>query len=124
MSGFVLTSMLFMHVVDDYYLLGILANLKQRSYWDERAPDPMYRYDYLVALLMHSLSWSFCIMLPAVASRGFAWNEDVTALFTFNIVVHAVTDDAKANRRKINLITDQAIHLVQILMTFFALYTC
>ena len=124
MSGFVLASMLFMHVVDDYYLQGILANLKQRSYWEEHAPDPMYRHDYLAALLMHSLSWSFCIMLPAVASRGFAWNADVTALFTFNIVVHAVVDDAKANRRKINLITDQAIHLVQILMTFFALYTC
>ena len=124
MSGFVLASMLFMHVVDDYYLQGILANLKQRSYWEEHAPDPMYWYDYLVALLMHSLSWSFCIMLPTVALRGFAWNADVTALFTFNIVIHAVVDDAKANRRKINLITDQAIHLVQILMTFFALYTC
>lgn len=123
MSGFVLASMLFMHVVDDYYLQGILANLKQRSYWEEHAPDHMYRYDYLVALLMHSLSWSFCIMLPAVASRGFAWNSDVTALFAFNIVVHTVVDDAKANRRKINLITDQAIHLVQILMTFFALNT-
>lgn len=123
MSGFVLASMLFMHVVDDYYLQGILANLKQRSYWEEHAPDLMYRYDYLVALLMHSLSWSFCIMLPTVALRGFAWNADVTALFTFNIVVHAVVDDAKANRRKINLITDQAIHLVQILMTFFVLNT-
>lgn len=123
MSGFVLASMLFMHVVDDYYLQGILANLKQRSYWEEHAPDPMYRHDYLVALLMHSLSWSFCIMLPTVALRGFAWNADVTALFTFNIVVHAVVDDAKANRRKINLITDQAIHLVQILITFFALDT-
>ena len=123
MSGFVLASMLFMHVVDDYYLQGILANLKQRSYWEEHAPDSMYRYDYLVALLMHSLSWSFCIMLPTVALRGFAWNADVTALFTFNIVVHAVVDDAKANRRKINLITDQAIHLVQILITFFALDT-
>lgn len=72
MSGFVLASMLFMHVVDDYYLQGILANLKQRSYWEEHAPDSMYRYDYLVGLLMHSLSWSFCIILPAVASRGFA----------------------------------------------------
>ena len=123
MSGFVLASMLFMHVVDDYYLQGILANLKQRSYWEEHAPDLMYRYDYLVALLMHSLSWSFCIMLPTVALRGFAWTADVTALFTFNIVVHAVVDDAKANRRKINLITDQAIHLVQILMTFFVLNT-
>lgn len=123
MSGFVLASMLFMHVVDDYYLQGILANLKRRSYWEEHAPDLMYRYDYLVALLMHSLSWSFCIMLPTVALRGFAWNADVTALFTFNIVVHAVVDDAKANRRKINLITDQAIHLVQILMTFFVLNT-
>ena len=123
MSGFILVSMLFMHVVDDYYLQGILANLKQRSYWEEHAPDLMYRYDYLVALLMHSLSWSFCIMLPTVALRGFAWNADVTALFTFNIVVHAVVDDAKANRRKINLITDQAIHLVQILMTFFVLNT-
>ena len=41
MSGFVLASMLFMHVVDDYYLQGILANLKQRSYWEERHLLPL-----------------------------------------------------------------------------------
>ena len=114
--------MVFMHIVDDYYLQGILANLKQRSYWESHAPGKMYKYDYIVALLMHGISWSFCIMLPIVISNGLIWNTDMTMFFIFNALVHSVVDNAKANQRKINLIVDQSIHMVQVLITFLALY--
>lgn len=122
MRGLIFSSMVFMHIVDDYYLQGILANLKQRSYWEVHAPDKMYKYDYIVALLMHGISWSFCIMLPIVISNGLIWNTDMTMFFIFNALVHSVVDNAKANQRKINLIVDQSIHMVQVLITFLALY--
>jgi hypothetical protein len=63
-KGFVVAWMLFMHVLDDYKLQGCLGNLKQRQFWKDHAPDRMYRFDYIVALVMHAVSWSFCIMLP------------------------------------------------------------
>ena len=122
MRGFIFSSMVFMHIVDDYYLQGILANLKQRSYWESHAPDKMYKYDYIVALLMHGISWSFCIMLPIVISNGLIWNTGHDDVFIFNALVHSVVDNAKANQRKINLIVDQSIHMVQVLITFLALY--
>lgn len=56
--------MLFCHIVDDYYLQGILASMKQKKWWQENAPDKLYEYDYLIALLMHGFSWAFMIMLP------------------------------------------------------------
>lgn len=62
--GMIILCMVFCHIVDDYYLQGILAKLKQKSYWELNAPDKKYENDYRMALLMHSISWSFMIMLP------------------------------------------------------------
>lgn len=111
---FIVLLMFFLHVVDDYYLQGWLASAKQKKYWKENAPEPMYKYDYIWALLMHSFSWSFMIMLPI----AFFMNFNVTPLFLFyfilNIAIHAVTDNLKANNLKINLWEDQLIHMLQI----------
>lgn len=111
---FIVLLMLFLHVVDDYYLQGWLASAKQKKYWKENAPQPLYKYDYIWALLMHSFSWSFMIMLPI----AFFMNFNVTPLFLIyfivNIVIHAVTDNLKANNLKLNLWEDQLIHMLQI----------
>ena len=61
--------MVFSHIVDDYYLQGKLALFKQKSWWEEKAPDEMYKHDYIVALMMHSFSWAFMIMLPIAVSH-------------------------------------------------------
>ena len=42
----VLFAMLFCHIVDDYYLQGILASMKQKSWWEANAPVPLYKNDY------------------------------------------------------------------------------
>ena len=63
-AAFVFLWMIFFHIVDDYYLQGWLASAKQKSYWEQNAPDEMYKKDYIWALIMHSFSWAFMIMLP------------------------------------------------------------
>ena len=115
---FVLLFMLFMHIVDDYYLQGILAKMKQKSWWEQNAPDRMYRYDFIPALITHALSWSFMIILPIFLAKG--WNPAwwVYLVLICNATIHAVVDHLKANRRKINLIIDQSIHLLQIVVTW------
>lgn len=119
MNGlFVLLSMAFCHIVDDYYLQGKLALFKQKSWWEEKAPDEMYKYDYIVALMMHSFSWAFTIMLPIAVSQKFQIEAVFVTMFIINTVVHAIVDDLKANKRKINLVTDQSIHIGQIIVTF------
>ena len=114
-------TMIFLHIVDDYVLQGILAQMKQKKFWEDNAPDEKYKYDYIWALIMHSFSWTFMIMLPLALSGG-----SITPLFYFffvtNMLVHGFTDDLKANRFKINLWQDQLIHMAQILITFLALY--
>ena len=42
---FILLLMIFLHIVDDYYLQGWLASAKQKSYWEQNAPDKLYKYD-------------------------------------------------------------------------------
>lgn len=110
--------MVFCHIVDDYYLQGKLASLKQKFWWEKNAPDQFYKYDYIVALMMHSFSWAFMIMLPVAVNQEFQIGSAFMAMFIINTVVHAIVDDLKANKRKINLVTDQSIHICQIVLTF------
>lgn len=113
--------MIFCHIFDDYHLQGWLASAKQKSWWEENAPDQLYKNDYLVVLLMHSFSWSFMIMLiPTIyiILFGGVWNP---VLFVGNIILHMYIDNLKANKKKINLIQDQSFHMLQIIWTWFCM---
>lgn len=117
----ILIAMIFCHIVDDYYLQGWLASAKQKSWWENNAPDELYKHDYLAALFMHSFSWTFMIMLlPTiyVVINGGVWSP---LLFISNLIIHMIVDDLKANKKKINLIQDQTVHIVQIFATWYGM---
>ena len=114
---FIILLMVFCHIVDDYYLQGWLASAKQKKYWQENAPERMYKYDYIWALIMHSFSWSFVIMFPIALIKGFDTGIPFVIAVIVNLVIHAFVDDLKANKHKINLWIDQIIHLCQIILT-------
>lgn len=115
---FILISMIFLHIIDDYKLQGILASMKQKKWWKEQKEyKSMYKYDYIIALLTHSFSWSFMVMLPIAFALGFDIDWWAIA-YIVNMIIHAVVDDLKANKFKINLVIDQSIHLVQIIVTW------
>ena len=118
----ILVLMLLGHLVADYTLQGWLADGKQKSWWEETiikkyghlVDMAKYKYDYIAALVCHALYWSIFICAPFYASSWF-----IVAVI-LNTIVHAIVDDLKANRHKINLIQDQLLHLGQILITFGA----
>lgn len=117
----ILTSMIFCHIVDDYYLQGWLASAKQKSWWEQNASDKLYKYDYIAALFMHSFSWTFMFMLVPtvyVILFGGTWYP---LLFVGNVLVHMLVDDLKANKKRINLIQDQSFHLLQIVWTWLCM---
>ena len=120
-----LLCMIFLHIIDDYKLqAGVLNCLKQKKWWrDQPEYKDLYKNDYVIGLIMHSFSWSFMIMLPIAFELylNLGW---LFLLYPINMIIHAIVDDLKANKGKINLITDQIIHIVQILITWslFILY--
>ena len=120
---FILISMIFCHVVGDYYLQGWLASAKQKKWWIENAPNDLYKNDYLMALFCHSFSWSFMIQMPILIysfyTHLFIWN---ILLFIINLIIHMFIDNLKANKLKINLIQDQIIHFIQIIMTWIIIF--
>ena len=118
MKLFILLCMIFFHIVDDYYLQGILASMKQKSWWKNNSPDKLYKYDYLMALFMHSFSWAFMIMLPPTVYTMIVGATWYPILYVLNLCVHFYVDNLKANKMKINLIQDQCIHLAQIVVTW------
>ena len=117
MNLFIILAMIFCHIVDDYYLQGWLASAKQKKWWEENAPQKLYNHDYIMALIMHSMSWSFMIMFPIAISMSFNVSILFVIVFILNAVIHALVDNLKANKLQINLITDQLIHLLQIFVT-------
>lgn len=120
MNVLILLTMIFLHIVDDYYLQGILANMKQRAWWKENAPDPLYKHDYIVALIEHAFSWTFMIMLP-VGIYTIFYDKSIIMIiimFLINWIIHSIVDHLKANIKVINLVTDQLIHILQIIITW------
>ena len=59
-------------------------------------------------------------MLP-LAIVSYPLTHVFFALFVINTAVHAVIDHEKANTGKLNLVQDQALHMVQIAVTVIAL---
>ena len=118
----ILIVMFFCHIVDDYYLQGCLANMKQKSWWQKQTSNKLYKYDYIMALLEHAFSWSFMIMLPVLIYMIY-YNELHIGLYAvmliINLIVHSIIDNWKANELCINLITDQFLHFIQIVFTWW-----
>ena len=112
--------MIFAHITDDYYLQGWLASAKTKNWWKKNAPDKLYSKDYIMALFCHSLSWSIMVFLPILIYS--LYNQiDLNWFYLvlpINLIIHAIIDDLKANKFKINLIIDQSIHFVQIIITW------
>ena len=112
--------MIFAHIIDDYYLQGWLASAKTKNWWKKNAPNKLYSKDYIMALFCHSLSWSIMVFLPILIYS--LYNQiDLNWFYLaipINLIIHAVIDDLKANKFKINLIIDQSIHFIQIFITW------
>ena len=115
-----LAFMLIAHSIDDYVLQGWLGSAKQKKWWEENAPDRLYRHDWAMAMLCHCLSWSLMITLPIIIHSlccsielGWFWLS-----VPVNLIIHFVVDDLKANRHAINLMADQYTHFVQIVLTW------
>ena len=112
--------MIFAHITDDYYLQGWLASAKTKNWWKKNAPNKLYSKDYIMALFCHSLSWSIMVFLPILIYS--LYNQiDLNWFYLvlpINLIIHAIIDDLKANKFKINLIIDQSIHFIQIFITW------
>jgi hypothetical protein len=112
--------MIFMHIVDDFYLQpnSWLVNGKQKIWWQRHAPDKRYQYDYICALALHGFSWTFLVMFPLAIQLRFELPMMFYYYYFANTVLHACIDNMKANRLRINLIQDQLLHIGQIILTF------
>lgn len=118
-----LLSMIFFHNIADFNIQGILAKMKQKSFYDEyRYKVNMYRYDYIAALLTHAFSWAFMVHIPAITYLILMgkWSKFESVwvayliFFIMHMLMHALVDHLKANVYFINLIEDQIIHILQI----------
>ena len=117
----VLILMLLAHFFADFHLQGILADMKQEQWWEQQERyNSKNKYDYLAALVIHSAEWTLWMMMPLMLLSHIDLGVFLL-LAAFNMVVHSLTDNIKANYKDISLVQDQVIHLAQIAFTYAAL---
>ena len=107
-----------LHLFADYTLQGVLAQMKQASWWRKQTDDPLYKNAWFCALLCHSVYWVLVTFAPII----YLWEEHwywLLVVLSLNVAIHASIDDLKANAHKINLCTDQFLHLLQIVLTIW-----
>ena len=46
-NAFVVLLMIFLHIIADYNLQGWLATAKTKDFWEQNAPEKMYKKDYI-----------------------------------------------------------------------------
>ena len=120
----VLLLMFLFDIIDDFVLQPIcLSKLKQKRYWIEECKKYnlnilKYDTDYITALLIHGLSWSIMIHVPLMFLGGIRDDFFLLLSVLLNTVIHAIIDNLKANKLKINLDVDQCLHGFQIVITW------
>ena len=143
----VLFFMVLMHIIEDFHLQGIMGNMKMKSWWAKsfqkvyaKTDNPEQekwvkeyqkktQFDYVSVLLLHGFEWSMFIHIPVLAVYWFTQGVVFDSTFMYVLcavifiqgLVHSVVDDRKANRLGISLVTDQSIHLIQILVSYLIL---
>lgn len=116
----ILFLMILLHIIDDFHLQGILANMKQKNWWlKQKGYKDMYENDYMTALTIHSLSWSIIISIPLWFFPIQPYLISIAVIV--NAIIHYYVDDLKCNKLKISLTTDQCIHFWQIFFTWLIL---
>lgn len=123
MKIIVLISMLYLHILDDFKLQGILANFKQKEFWEKNYPDELYKYDYIVSLFIYALQWAISVSIPIIVYLYFnnmlnVYSVDIGIFILGNMTIHAYVDNLKANKHEISLVEDQIFHLLQIIVTW------
>lgn len=99
--------------------------MKQKSWWEQQdGYNDTYEYDYIAALWTHAIWWGIELHIPVIAYIWYKGQLTPTriVLLVFVMVVqiatHKIIDDAKANLKLINLVTDQSLHVFQIVVSF------
>lgn len=124
MEFLLLILMFYFHILDDYKLQGVLASMKQKSWWEKQDEySSFYAKDFMMALFEHGMCWAISISMPLMFYELFINNLSrinyIFIVIVINMLCHIIIDDLKANKKKINLVTDQLLHFCQISLTWF-----
>jgi hypothetical protein len=109
------------HVVNEFIIQPFgLGNLKRVDYWWKWGKYQDRPSDFLVALILHSISWSSLISLP-ILFIGEPEPLDLVHLqymFFFLVVSHFVIELLEVKAEMLNLWWSQGLYLIQILLLY------
>ena len=117
-NGFFLVIMIFLHVVADFNMQSSMVNMKEKKYWENQGEKN--KFDYVMPLIGHAFQWSFMVHVPIMLYCIVTNSLEELCYFSIviNSFIHAGIDTLKANDKKINLIQDQWLHMLQIIATW------
>lgn len=122
MKTLLLFSMLWFHILDEFYMPTILNKLKCKRWWKENT-DEHYHNDWAMSLMLYGMMWSMTIHIPVVTYLYFTNNLKsmygfIVGTICINQFIHCIIDDLKCNRGALNLTQSQILHIIQIVCTY------
>lgn len=130
MKALILFTMIFLHIVGEFYLQGMLAKMKKKRWWYRHEPEDGGRYNHIAALIIHGYSWSFIVHLPFTGLIVLCDMFDCMAVLSLSLLSHAVLHALLANDRInhdfLDFADEQACHVAQVFIVWvtavFALF--
>ena len=114
--------MILIHILEDFHLQGIMANMKQKVWWiNQPGYSRKYRWDFVPPLILHGFEWAVLVSLPLFLLESAP--EWYIAVVICMGLIHSGIDHMKCNRLEINLVQDQILHLAQILL-LWGIWVC
>jgi len=116
-------TILFFHIIADYNLQGVLAQMKSVRFWKDLKERESKRKDgfkisikdWIMPMIEHSFMWSFIVHLPIMMFYKINPITIVSSII-IHTCFHMLIDSCKANTNDINLIADQLFHMLQIII--------
>ncbi len=121
-----------------YHIQGCLTNMRVQKWWEEtlnkkyeckniKIEKPAVwnedRHSWIPCLIAHAYEWTFCTMIPIAVYGYVKYSFEMSfwwifvAVFAGNTILHYVIDLFRTHKNKITWWQDQALHLVQIIIT-------
>lgn len=116
--------MIFAHIIADFYLQCNINSAMHKEWWIRNPSGTRNRYDYITCIVIHSVFWTFTVLLPIAYRLNFDFSWFYTLAFIGNAIIHGIVDNYRINKKKINLILQEAAHLWQITLTYLLFVLC
>ncbi len=96
-----LSIMLFMHIIAEYFPLNTLKKLCDKIWWTANYPNKLSQNEWYIAIFIYSYFWAFMIQIPVLYQLWGIITVKFVLILICNTIIRAVVKNFEINTEKI-----------------------